>query len=468
MGKSKTEFKCINCESVFPKWQGRCPTCNEWGSIEEVEKKISINETMRTRSSHTNEKPVSLKTLQVNIDQRIQTTNEELNRVLGGGIVRDSVNVLSAPPGMGKSTLLMQLANDLGMQGSRVLYVSGEESVFQIKGRADRICTTGISEQVMVVSETSLNQIQQYIEEINPQLIIIDSIQTIYLEEIASRPGSPTQINECTHKIIEIAKSTVNPKAFFLTSQMNKDDEMAGTRVFEHLVDAVMYLEGDRFEQLRLLKSVKNRFGDTSETGIFQMTEDGMIAVSNPSTFFMTERETSVTGSSLTVTREGTRTLIVEVESLVSHSYFGFPARMANGIRKDLLQILVEILEQRGNVSCNDKNVTVMITGGLRLIEPSVNLGIIMSIASSVYKQPIPDKTVFVGEVGLTGEIKKVPQLEARIKEVDRMGFSTIYVPRGNLQKRIDTKQVNVVEVANLKEAIQKTFSSISSEDKNK
>jgi DNA repair protein RadA/Sms len=464
LAKIKTQYKCSNCGNIVPKWQGKCDRCQQWNTFEEYipPRTNTVSVLMGSRKGlSSNKKPVPLNTVEVGENNRIVTDNPELNRVLGGGIVRDSVTVISAPPGMGKSTLLIQMANGLGKQGYKVLYASGEESDKQIKVRADRVCQGNISDNLYVVAETSMNQIEEYVKEFDPHVIIIDSIQTFYLEDIPSRPGTPTQVNECTYKLMEIAKNKENPKAVWIVGQMTKDDELAGSRTFEHAVDTVLYLEGERNGQLRQLYSKKNRFGDTSEVGIFLMTEEGLVPIDNPSEFFITKRENSVPGSALTITKEGTRNMVVEIESLVSKSYYGFPSRMANGIKKELLQILVEILEQRGGLSCNDKNVTVMVTGGLKLTEPSVNLGVIMSIVSSIYNQPIPEGCVFVGEVGLTGEIKKVPNIEGRIKEVDRLGFKKIYIPKGNAKNSMTTKQVEVIEVSSLHEVIQSVYGAI-------
>ncbi|PLS19492.1 DNA repair protein RadA [Bacillus sp. M6-12] len=459
MAKAKTQYKCNSCQTTKSKWQGHCDNCGKWNTFEEVAVEStsskSASAVMGSRKGMTSsKKPVKLNTVQVGKNNRIVTSNPELNRVLGGGMVRDSLNVITAPPGAGKSTLLMAMSNDLATQGYTVLYASGEESDTQIKGRADRVCNGNISDNLYVVSETSMNRIEQYIEEINPTIVIVDSIQTVYLEDIASRPGTPTQVNECTFKLMEIGKNTAKPRCIWIVGQMTKEDELAGSRTFEHSVDTVLVLEGERNEPLRTLISQKNRFGDTSEVGLFSMSEEGLIPIVNPSEFFITQRDYPVAGTALTMTKEGTRNIVVEIESLVSKSYYGFPSRMANGIKKDLLQILVEILEQRGGLSCNDKNVTVMVAGGLRLTEPSVNLGIIMSIVSSIYNKALPEGTVFVGEVGLTGEIKKVPNIEGRIKDVDRMGFKKIYIPKGSLKNKVDTENVEVEEVRSLHDTI--------------
>lgn len=463
MAKQKTQFKCNKCDHTTPKWQGKCDGCQEWNTYEEVDvvsaSSKSASSVMGSRKGlSSKKKPVKLNSVTVGKNNRIVTGNVELNRVLGGGIVRDSIIALSAPPGMGKSTLLIQMANDIATQGLKILYVSGEESDSQIKGRADRTCKGGISENLYVVPETSLTKVGEYIDEIQPDGIIVDSIQTMYLEDIASRPGTPTQVNECTFKIMEWSKTGDRPMFSVIVAQMTKEDEMMGSRTFEHSVDVVLYLEGDRNEQLRTLVGQKNRFGDTSEVGLFSMAEEGLIPIDNPSEFFVTQRDSNVAGTALTMTKEGTRNIVVEIESLVSKSYYGFPSRMANGIKKELLQILVEIMEQRGGLSCQDKNVTVMVSGGLRLSEPSVNLGIIMSIVSSVYNRALPEGYVFVGEVGLTGEIKKVPNIEGRIKEADRMGFKRIYVPKGSMKGKIETKTIEVSEVRSLSEAINTIF----------
>lgn len=463
MAKVKTEFVCTNCRHVVAKWQGRCDQCGEWNTYEErvQESKQSTGFAGARKKTSGDSKPVRLNTIKVEKNNRIDTLNPELNRVLGGGIVPDSVNVVSAPPGMGKSTLLLKTANDLGNSGHKVLYASGEESSTQIKSRADRICGGKISDNLYVMSETSMSKIESYIEEVDPVLVIVDSIQKVYMEDIPSRIGTPTQVNECTDRLIDIAKHGNKPISCIIVGQMTKEDELAGSRTFEHAVDAVLYLEGDRNEQLRTLRAIKNRFGDTEETGLFQMEEHGLIPIDNPSKFFITERDEPVAGSALTVTKEGSRNIVVEVESLVSKSYYGFPSRMSNGIRKELLQILVEILEQRGGLSCSDKNVTVMVTGGLKLTEPSVNLGILMSIASSLYDKAIPSGTIFMGEVGLTGEIKQVRSLEPRIKEIDRMGFEKVYVPKGSLKNKLLTKTTKIIEVPTLRSAIESVFGTV-------
>ncbi len=454
MPKSTTQHRCEECGYIETKWFGKCPACGEWNTaIEEPVPSKQETGGIGRNGLINSKKPSKMKDIAVDKKNRLVTQIDEFDRVMGGGIVRDSVTVLSSPPGMGKSTLLGILANQIGLLGYTVLYISGEESDSQIKSRADRTCNN-ISDNLWVVTETCMEKIEEYIKEINPTVIICDSLQTMYLASIpTSRPGSPTQTNEVAYKLIQIAKNPLNPRIVLSTSQMTKDDELRGDRTLEHAVDVVLYLEGDRTGQLRILRSNgKNRYGNSSESGLFLLNEEGMVELKNPSDFFTTTREAPVSGSALSITREGSRNFVTEIESLVSKSYFGFPSRKAVGVKKDILEILVEILEQRAGLNFYDKNVTVMSTGGLRLTETAVNLGICMSIASSYYKQALPERTVFIGEVGLTGEIKTVPNVESRVKELARMGFAKVFIPKGNLKNTING--IEVVEVKTVREII--------------
>ncbi|MDF2880219.1 MAG: radA [Clostridiaceae bacterium] len=457
VAKNKTQHRCSNCGHVEIKWMGKCPQCNEWNTLmeENIESKAPTAMAGRKGLS-SGTKPVRLKTISVSQTNRIKTGINEFDRMLGGGIVKDSVNVLTAQPGAGKSSIAIKIVNNISRSGHTVLYVSGEESDTQIKGRADRICGD-IDDNLWIISETCMNRIEEYINEINPDLIVIDSIQTMYLEEINSRPGSPTQVNESTYKIVEIAKNKNRPRSFLIIAQQNKNEQLAGQMVFEHAVDAVIYLEGDRGEQLRKGYCSKNRYGDTSEISLFIMTATGLEPIDNPSQYFATQREIPISGSALTVTREGSRNFIVEIESLISKSYFGFPSRRGIGINRDLLEMLVEILGQKGGLSCYDKNVSVMVTGGLKLSEPAVNLGVIMSMVSSYYKKPIPNNTVFIGEVGLTGELKIIPNCESRVKELSRLGFASVVIPKGNLKEKLNA-DIKIIEAKTLNDVIVSMF----------
>ncbi|NMA48199.1 MAG: DNA repair protein RadA [Tissierellia bacterium] len=453
--KKKTVFICSNCSYESIGYMGKCPECNTWNSLVEtvqVDRKVSKN------ASNTLGIKKSVKRLfeveSTNSD-RIVTNISEFNRVMGGGIVKDSVTILSAKPGAGKSTLLLQVANDLAIMGYKVLYASGEESESQIKSRADRIIKN-IHSKVWVVSDNSMDNIIQTISDIDADIIIVDSIQTFILDAFPnSRAGSPTQTMECAYELVQQAKNSNRPRAVFMVGQMTKEDELAGLRALEHLVDAVLIIEGESGEELRALLTTKNRYGSTGEMGFFNMTEEGMLSIDNPSEYFMTHREDNnlVSGSSITVVREGTRPIKLEIESLVSDSFTPYPSRIGECMRREHLNTLISILEQRGGVKLYDKNVVIKTTGGIKLKEQSSNLAIIMSIASSVFQSPLPNDIVFISDVGLTGELKKVPSLEARIREVDRMGFSKAYIApiKG---KMIKTNNLELIQKQRLKDVI--------------
>ncbi|QQY79445.1 DNA repair protein RadA/Sms [Keratinibaculum paraultunense] len=457
--KKKTIFKCTNCGYESIRWMGRCSECNSWNSFEEIE--IDTKE-KKTKGKHLEKRkvtPVKLYSIDVDTNKRIRTSMEEFNRVLGGGIVKDSVTILTARPGAGKSTLLLEISNDVANKGYNVLYASGEESETQISDRANRILKQ-IPEGIWILSDTSMNSVLDAIEKTDPDLIIIDSIQTFSLEEFDSRAGSPIQTIECANVLVDVAKNQNRPRAVIMVGHMTKANEMAGLRTLEHLVDTVLYLEGESDEELRTLMATKNRFGRTGEIGLFSMTEEGMLPIDNPSEYFITKREQGklVPGSALSVIKEGSRLIIVEVESLVSHSFTPYPSRVGECLRRDQLSTLISILEQRGNMVLYDKNVVIKTTGGLKLREQSVNLAVIMSIASSVINKGIPCDVVFIAEVGLTGELKKVPSMEARIRELDRMGFRKVYIPKNSLRKNVQFENIKVVELNTLQEVINHVF----------
>lgn len=398
--------------------------------------------------------------IQSSKSDRIVTNIGEFNRVMGGGIVRDSITIVTAKPGAGKSTLLLQVAQDVASKGLKVLYASGEESESQIKNRADRILGE-LDTNIWVVSDTSMDNVLASIREVDADLIIVDSIQTFTLDEhLPSRAGSPTQTMECANELLRIAKDSVKPRAVLLVGQMNKNEEIAGLRALEHLVDAVLIIDGENGEELRGITASKNRFGSTGETSFFSMTEDGMKPIENPSEYFMTQREgnTEVSGSALTVVREGTRPIIVEIESLVAVSFTPYPSRISENLKREHLSTLISILEQRGGIDFFNKNVVVKTTGGLKLKEHSANLAIIMSIVSSAKDRGIPSDTLFIADIGLTGELKRVPSLEARLKEADRMGYKRAFVPRKALQKQIHFENLKVIQLNTLGEVIDAVF----------
>jgi len=458
--KIKTVFRCNSCGYESSKWVGRCPDCDNWNTLEETT--VEAKKSGKASSSRTVKKFSRLSDITASNSDRIVTGINEFNRVMGGGIVRDSITIITAKPGAGKSTLLLQVAADVASMGYKVLYASGEESESQIKSRADRLFEK-IETGVWVYSDNSMDNVLEVVGQVDPDLLIVDSIQTFVLDGFpGSRAGSPTQTMECANELLKLAKDPSRPRAVFLVGQMNKSEEIAGLRALEHLVDAVLILDGDNEEELRGLSVSKNRFGSTWERGYFSMTESGLVSIDNPSEFFMTYRDKNekVSGCALTVVKDGSRPIIVEIESLVSKTFTPFPSRIGECVRREQLSTLISILEQRGRVSLYDKDVVIKTSGGLKFKEPAVNLSIIMSIVSSVYDKEIPNDTVFISDVGLTGELKKVPSLELRIRELDRRGFKYVYVAKNALIRAVDIKNIKIIELKSLQDVINHVFKS--------
>jgi len=455
--RKKVKYVCENCGYESIGYYGKCPECSSWNRMKEV----AVDDKKGTKGTVRQEKRTirRLKDIVSTNSDRIITNINEFNRVMGGGIVRDSVTILTAKPGAGKSTLLLQVANDLAKMDYRVLYASGEESESQIKNRADRIIDT-IHPNVWVVSDNSMDNVLEFIEEIDPDLIIIDSIQTFILEDFPnSRAGSPTQTMECANQLVKIAKNPNRPRAVILIGQMTKEDEIAGLRALEHLVDTVLIIEGESGEELRSLLTSKNRYGSTGEMGFFYLTDKGMVSIDNPSEYFMTARDKDnlLPGSAITVLKEGTRPIILEIESLVSNSFTPYPSRISECLKREQLNTLVSIIEQRVGISFYDKNVVVKTTGGIKLKEQASNLAVVMSIISSVKNTPLANDIVFIADVGLTGELKRVPSLEVRIKELDRMGFRKVYVaPNSGVD--IKTNNLEIIQLRTLREVIDNVF----------
>ena len=454
--KVKTVYQCKSCGYRCAKWAGKCPECGEWNTLEEMQEekggKSPARPLQRSQLSR-------LHQVQAGNDQRLQTGIGEFDRVMGGGIVRDSVTIITSPPGGGKSTLSLMAASALAKQGHRVLYASGEESDSQIKNRADRILED-ISENIWILADTSMDRILEAIREVDPDLIILDSIQTVSLAEfLPSRAGNPTQTMECASALVAKAKDASRPRAVLMIGQMNKSDEIAGLRALEHLVDAVLVLEGEGADELRCLVATKNRFGSTGEMGFFTMTEQGLSSIANPSAYFVTKREKGelVAGSAVAVLREGSRPIIAEIESLVSPTFTPYPSRISETMKKDTLNTLISILEQRGGIKLYDKNVVVKTTGGLQLKEPAANLAVLVSIASSVYDQAVPSGWAFLADVGLTGELKGVPAMESRVRELDRMGFERVYLAAGSLRE-IHLENIKVIEARFLSQLLKDVF----------
>lgn len=451
---------CSNCGYESAKWIGKCHNCNTWNSFDEKTVVAKKNSTT-TKNTITKKKSIQkLAEVTSSKSDRIITGISEFDRVMGGGIVKDSITIITARPGAGKSTLLLQVADSIAQKGNKVIYASGEESDSQIKNRADRILDK-IHNNIWVVQETRMNNVVHAVNEIDPDLLIIDSIQTFTIDEfLPARAGSPTQTMECANELLRIAKDDTKPRAVIIVGQMTKADELAGLRALEHLVDTVLIIEDNSDEELRGLISSKNRFGSTGETGFFQMSEKGMVSIDNPSEFFMTKREEGevVSGSTLTVIKEGSRAIITEVESLVSKTFTPYPTRIGETLGKDKLNTLISILEQRGGINLYDKNVIIKTIGGMKIREQGINLAVIMSIVSSVKEMGIQSNVAFIADVGLTGELKKVPSLESRIRELARMGFKKVYVAKDSFSKEVNFENIQVITVKTLNEVIRDVF----------
>ncbi len=459
--KEKTSYVCSECGYKTPKWMGKCPKCGNWNTFDEQTKETVTSSFVKRPSSSVigGGEASRLKMVKTNSSERIVTGITEYDRVMGGGIVKDSVSIITSPPGGGKSTLALTIASKTAEQGLKILYASGEESEGQIKNRADRILD-GINENIWILSTVSMNSVIAEVDKIDPDIIIVDSIQTFALEEFyPSRAGNPTQTMECAGALVHIAKGGKRPRAVIIIGQMNKSDELAGLRALEHLVDTVLIMEGDSQDELRSVYASKNRFGSTGEMGFFSMTEKGLISIENPSEFFMTKRamNESVSGSALTVVREGSRPIICEIESLVSKTFMAYPSRIGESLRREQLNTLVSILEVRCGIKLYDRDIVIKITGGLKPKEQSVNLAVMMSIVSSLFDKPIQNDTAFIADVGLTGELKKVPAIESRIRELARMGFKNVYIARseGNIKK---PQGINVYEMKTIREVIATLF----------
>ncbi|MFT8347477.1 DNA repair protein RadA [Clostridium saccharoperbutylacetonicum] len=455
--KKKTLYRCSNCGFESIKWLGKCPTCSSWNTLEEITVELKNTDSRIRQTAKKNIK--KLYEVVSSKSNRIITGINEFDRVMGGGIVKDSISIITARPGAGKSTLLLQISNCIAKEGYKVIYASGEESDSQIKNRADRILDK-IHENIWVLQENNLDNVLDAVEEIDPDMIIIDSIQTFTMEaSLPSRAGSPTQTMECANALLQVAKNEKRPRAVIIVGQMTKNDELAGLRALEHLVDTVLIIEDDNDEELRVLVSSKNRFGGI-ENGFFQMREEGIVSIDNPSEFFMTKREEGevVSGSALTVIKEGTRCIITEIESLVSKSFTPYPTRIGETLGKDKLNTLISILEQRGNINLYDKNVIIKTTGGIKIREQGINLAVIMSIVSSVKQQGIESNIAFIADVGLTGELKKVPSLETRIKEIERMGFKKVYVAYDSFTKTNNFKKIQIFELKTLIDVIKHVY----------
>ena len=420
--KSKTVFVCQQCGKESPKWLGRCPGCQEWNSF--VETVVTASSAATWLYSEENA-PSELSKLKTEAYPRLSFPFTELNRVLGGGMVTGSLVLVGGDPGIGKSTLLLQASSALSERGGRVVYVSGEESAQQIKLRSERLGIAG--DRLYVLPETNLEAILARLAELSPNLVVVDSIQTVYIEELTGASGSVGQIRECTLKLMRWAKRAGIP--VLITGHVTKDGAIAGPRVLEHIVDVVLYLEGETFSSYRILRSTKNRFGSTNEVGVFEMSGGGLVEVANPSEAFLASHCDGAVGSAVVPTFEGSRPLLVEIQALTSLAGFGPPRRIANGVDFNRLLLIAAVLSRRAGVNLSNQDIVTNVIGGMRVGEPAADLGIALAIASSYRDAPVVPGLVVVGEMGLSGELRPVPQMERRIAEAARLGFKRCLIP---------------------------------------
>ncbi len=447
MPKIKTVFVCQNCGYTVPKWQGQCPDCGEWNTF--AESAEVRDKKKRTVLSNVHSEPISLPQIRADEFTRLRVPIEEFNRVLGGGIVPGSVALIGGDPGIGKSTLLLQVSS-LVCQNGRVLYVSGEESAQQIKIRAQRL---GIgNENLLVLCETDLEHILNHIERTHPTMVVVDSIQSVQLLELTSSAGSVTQVRECATALQRLAKAQNIPT--FIVGHVTKTGTIAGPRVLEHIVDVVLYLEGERFHTYRLLRGVKNRFGSTDEVGVFEMQNEGLVEVSNPSAAFLAERSLAAAGCTVAVTVEGTRPLLVEIQALASPTSFSMPRRTPNGIDMNRLLLLTAVLTKRVSMNLSNQDLFVNVVGGMRISEPAADLAVAVAIASSYRDIPVPHDLAIFGEVGLSGELRSIGQPQKRLNEAAKLGFKRCLVPRAITHGELNVSGIEVVGVRSLREAL--------------
>ncbi len=451
MAKSKTVFYCTNCGNETPRWQGKCPACGAWNTIEEhIEKPSATNARAKSSPVGQSRRPVPLREISADGETRFSTGMGELDRVLGGGAVAGSLVLVSGAPGIGKSTLLLQICNSL-CSGRRVLYVSGEESERQLKLRAERL---GVSlESLFVLSENRLSDILEAITEIQPDILIVDSIQTMYNEENESSPGSVSQVKDCTMSMMQLSKS--NGITVFVVGHINKDGNIAGPKVLEHMVDCVLYFEGDSHSSYRLLRAAKNRFGSTNEIGVFEMRDVGLIEVPNPSQMLLSGRPEGASGTCVACVMEGTRPVLAEVQALVAKTTLNVPRRASDGFDFNRAILMLAVMEKRAGMKMGLFDAYINVIGGLRLDEPGADLPVVLALASSYRDQCIPDDLVAIGEVGMTGEIRAVSHMNQRLAEVARLGFKKCVIPRGGGEKLEIPNELTIYRVRNLREAIE-------------
>lgn len=448
MAKGKTTiYFCQSCGYESSKWMGQCPGCREWNTfVEETVEKTTVSKSKRLAEAAV----MKLSAIELTEEERLSTSMKELDRVLGGGIVKGSLVLVGGDPGIGKSTLLLQVCQNLSQQQIKVLYISGEESLQQIKLRAKRI--GDFTDALSLLCETNLDTIQEVIKRERPDVVIIDSIQTMYNEAVSSAPGSVSQVRESTGILMQIAKGM--GISIFIIGHVTKEGVVAGPRVLEHMVDTVLYFEGDRHAAYRILRGVKNRFGSTNEIGVFEMRNEGLREVENPSEFMLSGKPEGASGSVVACSMEGTRPILLEIQALVCHSNFGMPRRTAAGTDFNRVNLLMAVLEKRLGMALSSCDAYVNIAGGIKMNEPAIDLGIVLAIVSSYKELAIDEKTICFGEVGLSGEVRAVSMAEQRIQEAKKLGFTVCILPKVCLEAIQEIKGIRLVGVSNVKEAV--------------
>lgn len=449
--KQTTVYYCQNCGHESAKWLGQCPMCKEWNSFaEEIVNRNRTGSGKISAGGKAKAEPVVLSDVSMKSEEKVTTGIGELDRVLGGGIVPGSLTLVGGDPGIGKSTLLLQVCRNLSSAGRKVLYISGEESLKQIKIRADRLGT--FTEQLLLLCETDLDVIREVMERVKPEIAVIDSIQTMHNDDVAAASGSVSQVRESTNVLMQLAKGI--GISIFIVGHVTKEGTVAGPRVLEHMVDTVLYFEGDRHASYRILRGVKNRFGSTNEIGVFEMCEDGLLEVKNPSEFMLSGKPEDATGAVVACSLEGTRPILIEIQALVCQSNFGIPRRQATGTDFNRVNLLMAVLEKRLHLQMSNCDAYVNIAGGIRIMEPATDLGIVMAIVSSYKNRSIDDKLMAFGEVGLSGEVRAVSMPEIRVLEAKKLGFSTCVLPMVSLERMKKVEGIRLIGVKSVRDAI--------------
>ena len=446
--KNGTVFFCQECGHESSKWMGQCPACKKWNTF--VEEKVSVTGSAKITPFREAAKPVGIGSISMQEEERMHTGIAELDRVLGGGIMPGSLTLVGGDPGIGKSTLLLQMCRMLANAGRHVLYISGEESLKQIKLRAIRIGE--FQDTMFLLCETNLSVVEETIRHTKPEVVIIDSIQTMYQEAVTSAPGSVSQVREATNVFLQLAKGL--GISIFIVGHVTKEGTVAGPRVLEHMVDTVLYFEGDRYASYRILRGVKNRFGSTNEIGVFEMRKEGLIEVENPSEYMLSGKPVGAAGSVVVCSVEGTRPILIEIQALVCRTNFGIPRRQTTGTDFNRVNLLMAVLEKRLGLQIGDYDAYVNIAGGMKINEPAIDLGLILAIVSSFKNRPIDEKMIVFGEVGLSGEVRAVTMAQQRVLEAKKLGYETVLLPRVNLEGMDPIDGIKVIGVGGIGEAI--------------